>query len=111
MVSLQLLMPTWLIVTKSWQRQHCDAGLYQVGAYSQPMQMQPTRSSQDGKCCEDACVSVAGEGGGAGNRAERSTTAKEKLQLPKNEPKVGQVHNGFGKVSTIQIWAAEWTVC
>ena len=46
MVSLQLLMPTWLIVTKSWQRQHCDAGLYQVGAYSQPMQMQPTRSSQ-----------------------------------------------------------------
>ena len=40
---------------------------------------------------KDACVSVAVEGrGGAGNRAERSTTAKEKQLLPKNEPKVGQ---------------------
>ena len=49
------------------------------------------------------CVSpqLAGGEEGAGNRAERST-AKEKRQLPKKEPKVA---DGQEEASTIQILA------
>ena len=55
------------------------------------------------------CVSpqLAGGEEGAGNRAERST-AKEKRQLPKKEPKVD---DGREEASTIQILAEGGRSC